>query len=177
VADWPLPADPADYADWLAEARTVPVLRAADPDASMWAWGADQHVRFWSRRIAHETAVYRVDAEIARDRGSRVDPAVAVDRVGEFLENLPRARRFARDVRHLRGDGELIRLTATDRPDEWTIRLRPDGFEWSPRRARRRPRWGRRRRRRPRHDGRSVPADLGTARSPTLATPWPVRAR
>jgi hypothetical protein len=40
-ADLPLPADPATWPAWLAEAQTtlVPVLRAADPDARMWAWG------------------------------------------------------------------------------------------------------------------------------------------
>ena len=58
-ADLPLPADPATWPDWLAEAQTllVPVLRAADPEARMWAWGPDKHVRFWSRRMVHETAV------------------------------------------------------------------------------------------------------------------------
>jgi uncharacterized protein (TIGR03083 family) len=131
--EWPLPADPADYARWLADAETLllPVLRAADPEAPMWAWGADRHARFWARRMTHETAVHRVDAELALGLDARVDPDVAVDGVGEFLENLPRARRFAPDVTTLRGDGEWIRLVATDRPDHWTITLRPDGFDWS----------------------------------------------
>jgi uncharacterized protein (TIGR03083 family) len=133
AADWPLPPDPGAYADWLGEGERllVPVLAAADPDAGMWAWGVDQHVRFWSRRMVHETAVHRVDAELALGLDPWVDVAVAVDGVGEFLENLPRARIWARDVGKLRGDGELIRLVATDRPDEWTIRLVERGFGWS----------------------------------------------
>jgi uncharacterized protein (TIGR03083 family) len=125
-ADLPLPADPATWSDWLAEAELllVPVLRAADPETRMWAWGPDKHVRFWSRRMVHETAVHRVDAELALGIAPRVDPAVAVDGVEEFLENLPRSG-------SLRGDGERLRLLATDRPDRWTIVRRPAGFDWT----------------------------------------------
>jgi uncharacterized protein (TIGR03083 family) len=125
-ADLPLPADPTTWPDWLAEAETllVPVLRAADPDTRMWAWGPDKHVRFWSRRMVHETAVHRVDAELALGVQPHVDPAVAVDGVEEFLENLPRSR-------ELRGDGEQLRLVATDGPDRWTIVRHPAGFDWT----------------------------------------------
>lgn len=132
-ADWPLPADPAGYPDWLGEAEEflVPVLRAADPDVQMWAWGADQHARFWSRRMTHETTVHRSDAELALGRVPRIDPVVAADGVSEFLVNLPRAVRWAPDVGNLRGDGEQIQLAATDRPDSWTITLHPTGFTWS----------------------------------------------
>jgi uncharacterized protein (TIGR03083 family) len=125
-ADLPLPADPATWPDWLAEAERllVPVLRAADPEAPMWAWGPDKHVRFWSRRMVHETAVHRVDAELALGIQPRIDPAAAVDGVEELLENLPRSR-------SLRGDGEGLRLVATDLPDRWTIVRHPAGFDWA----------------------------------------------
>ena len=101
----------------------VPVLRAADPDAPMWAWGPDKHVRFWSRRMVHETAVHRVDAELALGMEPLVDPAVAVG-VEEILENLPRSR-------VLRGGGERLRLVASDRPDRWTTTRQPAGFAWT----------------------------------------------
>lgn len=125
-ADLPLPADPATWSDWVAEAETllVPVLRAADPEARMWAWGPDKHVRFWSRRMVHETAVHRVDAELALGITPQVDPAVAADGVEEFLENLPRSR-------ELGGQGEQLRLVADDRPDRWTITRQPTGFAWT----------------------------------------------
>ena len=124
-ADLPLPADPATWSSWLAEAQTllVPVLRAADPEARMWAWGPDKHVRFWSRRMVHETGVHRVDAELALGIDPQVEPAVAADGVEEFLENLPRSR-------SLRGQGEQLRLVATDRPDRWTIIRAPAGVAW-----------------------------------------------
>jgi hypothetical protein len=40
-ADLPLPADPATWSDWLAEAQflLIPVLRAADPEAPIWERG------------------------------------------------------------------------------------------------------------------------------------------
>jgi uncharacterized protein (TIGR03083 family) len=125
-ADLPLPADPATWPDWLAEGQRllVPVLRAADPEARMWAWGPDKHVRFWSRRMVHETAVHRVDAELALGIQPRIAPAVASDGVEEFLENLPRSR-------SLRGEGEQLWLVASDRPDRWTIIRQPTGFEWT----------------------------------------------
>jgi uncharacterized protein (TIGR03083 family) len=125
-ADLPLPADPATWAAWLAEAQTtlIPALRAADPDARMWAWGPDKHARFWSRRMVHETAVHRVDAELALALEPEVDPAVATDGINEFLENLPRSRA-------LHGNGEQLHLSATDRPDHWTIVRQPTTFTWT----------------------------------------------
>src|SRR5262249_48004313 len=44
--DYGLPAEVADYPDWLAS-RHVDVakaLRAADPDAEMWTWGPGRRV-------------------------------------------------------------------------------------------------------------------------------------
>jgi uncharacterized protein (TIGR03083 family) len=124
-ADLPLPPDPATWPGWVAEAQRllVPVLRAADPEARVWAWGPDKHVRFWSRRMVHETAVHRVDAELALGIEPLVDPAVAVDGVEELLENLPRSRALC-------GNGERLRLRATDQPEGWTVTLGPERFDW-----------------------------------------------
>lgn len=133
VADHPLPADPGAHPDWLAAARTtlVPVLRAADPDAPMWTWGADHHVRFWSRRMVHETAVHRCDADLALGRVPQIEPEVGADGVDEYLANLRPARKFAFDVGKLRGDGERIRLQTSDTGDAWTVALHPAGFDWA----------------------------------------------
>jgi len=130
--DHALPDDRRAYPEWLAAGAEplVKTLRAADPAAPMWAWGADQHVRFWSRRMVHETTVHRADAEFALGRTPEVEPAVAVDGVDEFLENLPDAAAFAPGVADLRGNGETIHLHATDVDGEWVIRLDPDSFGW-----------------------------------------------
>ena len=48
-------------------------------------WPPDQTVGFWARRMAHETAVHRVDAELAHGASTPVDAALATDGVDEIL--------------------------------------------------------------------------------------------
>ncbi|GAB1692071.1 maleylpyruvate isomerase family mycothiol-dependent enzyme [Krasilnikovia sp. M28-CT-15] len=129
-----LPADPARYPHWLAEgaAAAVAVLRDTDPDAPMWAWGPDQHARFWARRMLLETLVHRVDAERAVGLPTDIDPVLAADGVDEFLTNLPYATPFAPHVAGLRGADEVIRFECTDLDRRWTVRLRPGGFGLDP---------------------------------------------
>jgi uncharacterized protein (TIGR03083 family) len=144
LIDLNLPPGKAEYPAWLAAGGPVLVdtLRQADPDASMWAWGADQHTRFWSRRMVFETAVHRTDAEQAVGRAASIDTNVAVDGIDELLDNLPCAARFAPNVTELRGDGESLRFLAADTGHGWLIELHPDGFSW-------------------RHDTSAVPASVG----------------
>ncbi|HEY7485985.1 MAG TPA: maleylpyruvate isomerase family mycothiol-dependent enzyme [Streptosporangiaceae bacterium] len=126
--DLGLPGRHDDYPVWLADGvrHVVAPLRAADPDAPMWAWGADQHARFWSRRMLHETTVHRADAELALGRDPQIAPDVAADGIVEFFDNLPgAAASFAPNLGKLRGDGEIIALTAPD--DSWLVTLGPDG--------------------------------------------------
>lgn len=130
--DFGIPADEEDFADWLAAGAgpVVDAFRAADPEAPMWAWGADQRVRFWPRRMLHETTVHYADAEMALGGTPAIDATVAADGIDELLENLPHAAYFAPGVTELRGDGEALHLHATDAEAEWTIRLHADGFTW-----------------------------------------------
>ena len=154
-----LPRDAGGLPHWFEDgaASLAATLRAADGDADMWSWGVDQHVRFWSRRMLHETSVHRADLEGALGRESAYDAAVAVDGIDEFLENLPTAAAFSKNVRKLTGDGETLHLHATDTADmadmadatgatggtpgtaaraaatpgaEWLITLEHDGFRW-----------------------------------------------
>jgi len=133
------PKDWSKVPEWFAAggAALVEALGRADLDAPCYSWGADQHVRYWLRRQLHETAIHRVDAELAvLGEAGALDAAVAVDNIDEFLDNLPYMRRFRREVRELHGDGETIHLHATDLdastlPGEWLITLEPDGFRWS----------------------------------------------
>jgi uncharacterized protein (TIGR03083 family) len=129
--DLGLPDDPAGLPDWIAAGADVlvPALRKADPEAAMWAWGSDPHVRFWSRRMLHETTVHRADAEIALGRDPAIDADVAVDGVDEFLDNLPHAKYFAPRVEELRGEGGRVRFACPE--TVWTIALVPDGITWS----------------------------------------------
>jgi uncharacterized protein (TIGR03083 family) len=125
------PASGVPDAAWIrfGAERLLPRLRAADPDAAMWAWGADQHARFWPRRILHECTVHRTDAEAALGVESEIEAGVAVDGIDEFLDNLPCAAYFAPAVTELKGLG-TIEWVATDSGERWHIRLSDQGFDW-----------------------------------------------
>lgn len=118
-------------ARWLREGgqALVVALRGADPDEAMWAWGADQHVRFWSRRQLHETFVHRLDLELAIGTTSYVDPDVALDAIDEFLANMKADRDISLRAREGR-DGELFRIKSTAPAGQWSVRLTNDGYDF-----------------------------------------------
>ncbi|MFI1970483.1 maleylpyruvate isomerase family mycothiol-dependent enzyme [Streptomyces cinnamoneus] len=128
--DLNLPEQPGDYPDWLARsaAESADAFAATDLDGPMWAWGADQHARFWVRRMLFETLVHRADAELALGLSPRIDRALAVDGIDEFLTNLPFAAVFAPRTAGLRAPDRSIRFSCTDGEGDWVVRLRPDGF-------------------------------------------------
>lgn len=109
-------------------------LRSADPDAPVWSWGADQHVRFWSRRMLFETVIHRADAELALGHRPVIDTAMALDGIDELLANLSHAVWVAENLRAL-GDraGQTLHLHATDpgaQAGEWMITLDDAGYGW-----------------------------------------------
>jgi uncharacterized protein (TIGR03083 family) len=127
-----VPEDRAGYPDWLRAGlqRLIDATTIADPDAELWAWGADKRARFWPRRMLFETVIHTIDAELALSHHPDVAPEVACDGIDEFLDNLPHAVYFAPKVDELRGSGEVVRLSSTDRDTVWTIQLEGDGFRW-----------------------------------------------
>jgi uncharacterized protein (TIGR03083 family) len=82
---WPPERDPLD---WLADAqdRLLSLLSERGPEAhsATW-WPSDQTVGFWARRMAHETVIHRVDAELSVGQPSPIDPDLASDGVDEVL--------------------------------------------------------------------------------------------
>jgi len=118
-------------AEWIRDggSQLVATLRASDPDRAMWAWGLDQHVRFWARRQLHETLVHRMDLDLAIGLVPETDARIAVDTIDEFLVNLRSAAVFSPKVRELRGAGDVLHLAATDADADWEITLLPNGFE------------------------------------------------
>ena len=128
VSDAPLPAGDA-LLDWFdgTHAELVDALATEDPDTPCWNWsGNDLRARFWVRRMAHETAVHRWDAQLAHGTPDPVEPELAADGVAEMLEVfLPRALR-RRPVDGLAGTFAVI---ATDTGDAWHGRLWPDRAE------------------------------------------------
>lgn len=125
--DLGLPDDPVALPDWLEAGAAVLAaqLGEADPDGACWSWGRDQHVRFWPRRMAHETAVHRWDAQAAAGPAEPLDAGLAVDGLDELFENAP----YHPTLAAIRGTGETVHLHATDRDGEWLLRLTPSGIE------------------------------------------------
>jgi uncharacterized protein (TIGR03083 family) len=103
------------------------VLSEADPSTPVWTWTPQKDIAFVLRRMAHETAVHRVDAEHAAGRDHRLDTDLAVDGVDEFLAYfLPIARVESAPL------GGSVHLHCTDQgvaagDGEWTIRTGDDG--------------------------------------------------
>lgn len=118
--------------EWLRTGgyELATTLRSADPDESMWAWGADQHVRFWSRRQLHETLVHRVDLELAMGVTSHVSPGVALDAVDEFLANLMSDGDINLKARPDHPGGERLQIRTVDGTTSWNVQLTADGYEF-----------------------------------------------
>ena len=122
----PAPDPPAegDLAEWYRPLgrNLVTELRATPPDTEVWTWKADEQTpAFVARRAAHELAVHRVDAELARGAHTPIDAALAVDGIDEALMLASEAG--------ARGDGRTLHLHGTDRDEEWLLTLAPSGLE------------------------------------------------
>jgi uncharacterized protein (TIGR03083 family) len=116
--DLGLPDARAEYGPWLVALadRAVEVLRDAPPGDECWTWTDDRTVGFWSRRLMHEIAVHRWDAEAAAGDPTPIDPEAAVDAVDELLTVIVHRA----DVPTV-GAGETIHIHATDAEGEWVI--------------------------------------------------------
>src|SRR5215204_3961209 len=66
-------------------ADTLQVLSDADPGASVWTWTDDHTAGFVVRRMAHETAMHRWDADQAAKRDMPIEGDLASDGIDEFL--------------------------------------------------------------------------------------------
>ncbi len=118
-------ADDAALADWYRQgvSQLVGSLRAAPDDLRCWTFlqGAPSPRAFWARRQAHETAVHRVDVELAAGRElSPVGREFAADGIDELLGGF-HARERSR-VRSARP--RTLCLRATDGAQaQWTLSI------------------------------------------------------
>jgi uncharacterized protein (TIGR03083 family) len=84
--EWPADRDPIEwFSD--AHARLLEMFDRSGPTtpSATW-WPPDQTVGFWARRMAHETAVHRADAELAAGDPTPIDADLATDGVDEILQ-------------------------------------------------------------------------------------------
>lgn len=97
-----------------ATADLLDALESTPPATPVWSWlDGRQDVAWVQRRVVHELAVHRFDAEMAAGHDHRLDPTVAADGIAEFLTALARY-----GPEH--GAGTL-HLHCTDVAGEWTI--------------------------------------------------------
>jgi uncharacterized protein (TIGR03083 family) len=116
----PTPSDPVEY--FLDNAnRFADLLQAEDPETPVWTWSKRKNIGFIQRRMAHETAVHRWDAQFAARDPQPIAGDLAADGVDEFLEHFLEAKH------PVTGNGESIHMHRTDGEGEWLIRLSPDG--------------------------------------------------
>ena len=102
------PEDADKLGAWLRDGAgaLVDAIRAADPRTPVWSWADDHSVGFWARRMAHETAVHRADAELALGREFTLEADLAADAISEWLGflSLPQAVEHRPELAELRGD-------------------------------------------------------------------------
>ena len=124
LADWKAytgPERPADddlialYRNGLTAVHEV--LTATESTIEIWTWSADKTAGFVIRRLAHETAVHRWDAEHAAGRSNDLEAELASDGIDEFLTHfLGDARAEAEPV------GGSVHIHCQDVAGEWTLR-------------------------------------------------------
>ena len=125
--DAPETADPR-VAEWFAGelAQLDAFLDAIDPDHPTWNWAPQpKTASFWHRRMAHETAIHRWDAQLGAGLlPEPIESKLAGDTVAEVLDTwLPSGRRW------LKGEvSGTVQLIATDLDQDWFIRLRGTGI-------------------------------------------------
>ncbi len=121
-------AAPSGLVDLFA--RTVSTLEqtlyGAPSGERVWTWWpSDQTAGFWQRRMAHETAMHRWDAQAARGAPAPIEPILAADGIDEKLVVMaPASRYWSPDFR--KGAGESYHFHCTDTPGEWVARFQGD---------------------------------------------------
>ena len=128
VGSWP--AD-QDLAAWLGQgcADLVAALVAAPDDLQCWTFlPAPSPRAMWSRRQAHETAIHRVDTQLAVGAEvSRFDPPFAADGVEELLQLFVPRRSTG-----LRAESPTtLAVRCTDVDAAWLLHLDADGVRTS----------------------------------------------
>jgi uncharacterized protein (TIGR03083 family) len=111
---------------WWADEyeQLLRLLEGLDPHLPAWHWAPrTKEAGFWHRRMAHETAVHRWDAQTAVGQVEPIGARLAADGVAEVLDTLLPAGRQ-------RGPADrsgVVHLVATDVDQEWFVRLRGAG--------------------------------------------------
>ena len=129
VGTWP---EDAALAEWLRAGcmALADALAAAPGDLECWTFlPAPSPRAMWARRQAHETAIHRVDAELAAHAAvGPFAPAFAADGVDELLVCF--VPRRSTKLKAETAAGLLVRCTDDDAA--WVLRIGPEGVSTTP---------------------------------------------
>ncbi|HJT02338.1 MAG TPA: maleylpyruvate isomerase N-terminal domain-containing protein [Pseudonocardiaceae bacterium] len=105
-------------------ATLLDLLATTDPATPVWNFTptAPKTAAFWSRRMAHEVTVHRIDAHAAAGTDSAVDPDFAADGIDEVLTRHIQRRTDSWSVGTSAG---TVLYHAADAGRAWTVRLVP----------------------------------------------------
>lgn len=114
----------------LAADSLLAELAAGDPAEHRPTWAGAPRSEWYWRRMAHETAIHRFDAQSAHSTAEPIETELALDGIEEFIDVfLPSAGR-----RGITGTGVSVHLHATDHglddgAGEWMFTFHPDGVD------------------------------------------------
>ena len=89
LAAYPRTENVLEFMGWGFSA-IIKALDVSRPERKTWSWHhSDNTVDFWFRRMAHETVIHRIDAELACGSVTTIAEELALDGVDEVLDFLP----------------------------------------------------------------------------------------
>jgi uncharacterized protein (TIGR03083 family) len=109
--------------------QLVIALSEAEPDTPIWTWvfDAPEGAIFWARRMAHESAVHRFDAQNAHGIRQPIDAELAADGLDELIDIIvPRV--YGRD--QIDGPAGTVALHSPD-GNTWYLQFEPGGVRRS----------------------------------------------
>lgn len=112
--------DTGDISAWFRTRHqdVLAALRATPPESPAWTWIPDKTAGFFFRRMAHETAVHRWDAQQAAGTLTPIDPELAKDGVDEVMEVFMQHRPRRPWSEH---PASSLHLHRTDGDGEWML--------------------------------------------------------
>lgn len=123
------PERPGDKApvEFAAEALDdlVEAFMSCEPDTPMWNWAEQPPTAmFWARRMAHEAAAHRYDAQAAHDMAQPIDAELSHDGLDELIDVLLPAV-LANDARTL---PEATYAFVASEEEAWCVQLGTEGI-------------------------------------------------
>jgi uncharacterized protein (TIGR03083 family) len=120
---------PPKVVEWFRNCadRLQETLESTDVQTPVWTWfPPDQTAGFWMRRMAHETAVHRWDAQLAFGDPETIGAGLARDGIDEVFDIYQPTH--CRPKSATAGSGETYHFHITDGDGDWLVRFVGEGM-------------------------------------------------